>query len=170
MGGTVVGPTYYYPAYTRTVLNYAATRGGMLVQVTGNPFDQVTGEQLAREIARTMERSHFGPEVPFITEAPDNFTSPYRVAVVIDPVQTVQAYKVCGNEHEITGGDADGVVRVHAVLCGNEKPLSAVSGQAASVAGPDDPQFRQLIGQISLLLFPLRKGTGGRRGRGFFGN
>ena len=39
MGGVVLTPTSFYSTYTPTVLNYAASHGGMLTQVVGNPFD-----------------------------------------------------------------------------------------------------------------------------------
>ena len=64
MGDVVVSPTSFYPAYTPTVLNYAATHGGMLTQVVGNPFD-VSKEELERRITQVMARSHFGPDVRF---------------------------------------------------------------------------------------------------------
>ncbi len=152
----VIAPTSYYPGYTPTVLNYAATRGGMLTQVRGNPFEQATEEQLGSEIARVMASSHFGPRSPFITTAPDDFASPYRVVVVFDPAQTVSSYKVCDGRYDAAAARRDGTVRAHAVLCANEKPLTAVSGQARNVETPGDANFRQLIGQMSILLFPPR--------------
>ncbi len=156
MSDVVIAPTSYYPGYTPTVLNYAATKGGMLTQVRGNPFEQATEEQLESEIARAMASSHFGPRVPFITTAPDDFASPYRVVVVFDPAQTVSSNKVCDGRQDSAADRPNGVVRVHAVLCANEKPLTAVSGQARDVETPGDAKFRQLIGQMSILLFPPR--------------
>ncbi len=170
MSDVVVAPTFYYPGYTPTVLIYAATKGGMLTQVRGNPFEQVTDEQLEREIARVMASSHFGPRLPFITTAPDDFASPYRVVVVFDPAQTVSSYKVCDGRQDSAADRPEGVVRVHAVLCANEKPLTAVSGQARNVETPGDAKFRQLIGQMSILLFPPKSDRGDRQDRGIFPN
>lgn len=154
-GAVVVSPLDYYPGYTPTVLNYAATQGGMLTEVVGNPFEQDSQEQLERTITRTMATSHFGPRLPFITTPPEDFASPYRVVVVFDPAQNVNEYKVCRYESEpAAAARKNGIVRVHAVLCANEKPLTAVSGQVGGVESPGDPRFRRLISQMSLVLFP----------------
>ena len=161
----VIAPTFYYPGYTPTVLNYAATKGGMLTQVRGNPFEQVTDEQLESEIARVMASSHFGPRLPFITTAPDDFASPYRVVVVFHPAQTVSSHKVCDGRQDSAADRPNGIVRVHAVLCANEKPLTAVSGQARNVETPRDAKFRQLIGQMSILLFPPKVDRGDKHDR-----
>ncbi len=165
MSDVVIAPTFYYPGYTPTVLNYAATKGGMLIQVRGNPFEQVPDEQLEREIARVMASSHFGPRLPFITTVPDDFASPYRVVVVFDPAQTVSSHKVCDGRQNSAADGPEGMVRVHAVLCANEKPLTAVSGQARNVETPGDAKFRRLIGQMSILLFPPKVDRGGRNDR-----
>jgi hypothetical protein len=164
----VIAPTSYYPGYTPTVLNYAAAKGGMLIQVRGNPFEQATDEQLQSEIARVMASSYFGPRLPFITTAPDDFASPYRVVVVFDPAQTVSSFKVCDGRQTSAADRPEGMVRVHAVLCANEKPLTAVAGQARDVETPGDANFRRLIGQMSILLFPPNLDRGDRRDRGIF--
>ncbi len=153
-GTVVVSPLEYYPGYTPTVLNYAATQGGMLTEVVGNPFEQDSQEQLERTITRAMATSHFGPELPFITTPPEDFASPYRVVVVFDPAQNISEYKVCRYESEPAAARKNGIVRVHAVLCANEKPLTAISGRVGGIESPGDPRFRRLISQMSLLLFP----------------
>ena len=170
MSDVVIAPTSYYPGYTPTVLNYAATKGGMLTQVRGNPFEQTTEGQLESDIARVMAASHFGPRLPFITTAPDDFASPYRVVVVFDPAQTVSSYKVCDGRQDSAADRPEGMVRVHAVLCANEKPLTAVSGQARNVETPRDANFTQLIGQMSILLFPSQMDRGDRQDRDIIPN
>ena len=57
----VLSPTSFYAAYTPTVLNYAATHGGILTEVTGNPFDAAQ-EDLEQVITQSMSGSHFGPD------------------------------------------------------------------------------------------------------------
>jgi len=168
MSDVVITPTSYYPGYTPTVLNYAATNGGMLIQVRGNPFEQATEGQLESEIARVMASSHFGPRLPFITTVPDDSASPYRVVVVFDPAQTVSSYKVCDGRQDSAAERPEGMVRVHAVLCANDKPLTAVSGQARNVETPGDAKFRQLIGQMSILLFPPKTDRGDQNDRDAF--
>lgn len=148
----VLSPTSFYGAYTPTVLNYASTRGGILTEITGNPFD-VPQEDLEQAITQSMRGSHFGPTVAFITTPPEEFTSPYRVVMVFDAAQHHTESKLCRFNHGIEPQTGDRV-RVHAALCANESPLTAVSGSVAEAGGPDDPSFQHLIRQITTNLFP----------------
>ena len=166
MGGVVISSTSYYPGYKPTVLNYAATHGGVLTEVLGNPFE-VPKDDLERIIVQVMAKSHFGPAVAFVTTPPDNFLSPYRVVLLFDSKPGYTALKLCGYDAEANPPQTNGVLRVHAALCANEKPLTAVSGYLARESSPDDARFRQLIGQITTLLFPPRDPNRGDR-RTFF--
>lgn len=166
-GNPAVAPTFYYPGYTPSILNYAASQGGMLTEVVGNPFQDGDQERLARGVADVMATSHFGPRLPFFTKAPDDFASPYRVVVVFDPAATVSAYKVCAYGFE-TASTKDDVVRAHTVLCARDKPLSAASGEVRGAASPEDPDFRRLIGQLALVLFPTRPEPNQNRDAQFF--
>jgi hypothetical protein len=68
----VLSPTSYDGAYRPTVLNYAATSGGILVEVVGNPFD-VPKADLESAITSAMTGSHFGQQVDFVTTPPEGF-------------------------------------------------------------------------------------------------
>ena len=155
MGGVVILPASYYSGYKPTVLSYAAAHGGVLVEVQGNPFE-VPKDDLERIIVRVMARSHFGPDVAFVTTPPDNFVSPYRVVLLFDSKLGYTALKLCGYDAEANPPQTNGVLRVHAALCANEKPLTSVSGYLTQESSPDDARFRQLIGQITTNLFPPR--------------
>ena len=155
MGSVVLSPTSYYSGYNPTVLNYAATHGGILTEVLGNPFE-VPKDDLERVIVRVMAGSHFGPAVAFVTTPPDNFLSPYRVVLLFDSKPGYTALKLCRYDAEANPPQTNGVLRVHAALCANEKPLTAVSGYLAGESSLDDARFRRLIGQITTNLFPRR--------------
>ncbi len=148
----VLSPTSYYGAYTPTVLNYAATSGGILVEVVGNPFDAPKGD-LERAITGAMTGSHFGPNVDFVTTPPEGFRSPYRIVMVFDSTQGYTQHKLCSQTESIEP-DAGESVRVNAALCAAEKPLTGVTGWVSDVTGPDDPKFRRLISQITTSLLP----------------
>jgi len=168
MGSASIAPVTYYPGYTPTVLNYAASQGGMLTVVMGNPFEQADASSVESEITAVMARSHFGPRLPFITTAPEGFASPYRVVVLLDSARHITPYKVCGDysgEPEATGR---ATIHVQTVLCANDKPLSSATARVSGVTSPSDPKFRQLIGQMSILLFPPRSESGPRRNGDLF--
>jgi hypothetical protein len=165
--GIVLSPTSYYGAYTPTVLNYAATSGGILVEVVGNPFD-VPKADLERAITGAMTGSHFGPAVDFVTTTPEGFRSPYRIVVVFDPTQGYTPSKLCRQTQYLEPGTGE-IVKAHSVLCAGGKALTGLSGRVGDVTGPDDPQFRQLISQITTnLLPPFRPNRRGGRSGTFF--
>ena len=153
MGQVVVSPTSFYPGYTPSILNYAATHGGILTQVVGNPFD-VPQEDLDRAIAGVMAVSHFGQNVPFVTTRPEGFRSPYRVIVLFDNQRGYTTVKLCGEDPASFQPAWEGKLRIHAALCANKNPLTSVFGDIAGATGPNDPLFRKLIGQITLGLLP----------------
>lgn len=148
----VLSPTNYYGAYTPTVLNNAATTGGMLVEVLGNPFDAPM-DDLEREITGAMDGSHFGPHVDFVTTPPEDFRSPYRIVMVFDSERGYTLQKLCGQTKSITPAATDSV-RVHTALCAAEKPLTGLTGWVAEAQSPEDPKFRRLIAQITTNLLP----------------
>jgi hypothetical protein len=149
----VVSPTSFYAAYTPTVLNYAATHGGMLVEVAGSPFDAPRPE-LERAIVGAMTGSHFGPAVAFVTTPPEDFASPYRVVLVFDAAPAYSDHTLCGAALGVLEARTEDPLRVHAALCAGSKPLTTLRGQVSGVAGPEDPRFHALIRQITLNLLP----------------
>jgi hypothetical protein len=153
MGDVVLTPTSFYSTYTPTVLNYAATHGGMLTQVVGNPFD-VPKEDLERSITQVMAHSHFGPRVAFVTTPPADFVSPYRVILLFDNVQFHTTQKLCGQSPDSFEPHSNGTLRIHAALCADKQPLTSLSGSIDGASGPDDPLFHKLIGQITTNLMP----------------
>lgn len=150
--GVVLSPTSFYGAYTPTVLNYAATSGGILVEVVGNPFD-VPKADLERAITGAMTGSHFGPAVDFVSAPPEGFRSPYRIVMVFDSTQGYTQIKLCGQTGSIAPGAGESV-KVHTALCAADKPLTGLWGRVSDVTGPDDPKFRQLISRITINLLP----------------
>ncbi len=153
MGGVVLSPTSYYPAYTPTVLNYASTHGGILIEVVGNPFE-ASKEELDRAVTGIMAGSHFGPNVAFVTEPPEDFRSPYRVVLLFDSRPGISSYALCRYDVEAAPPEAGGKLRVHAALCARDAPLTAVRGSVGGDVGLDDARFRKLLGQITINLFP----------------
>jgi hypothetical protein len=153
MGDVVLSPTSYYPAYTPTVLNYASTRGGILTQVVGNPFD-VSKEELERTVTGIMAGSHFGPRVAFITEPPEGYRLPYRVVLLFDAKRGHSSHALCGPGVLAAPLQMNDKLRVHAALCAGDAPLTAVSGTVRGPVGLNDSRFRKLLGQITTNLFP----------------
>jgi len=148
----ILSPRSSYNTYTPSVLNSAAESGGLLVEVVGNPFDVPKGD-LDTAVTSAMTGSHFGPPVNFITTPPEGFQSAYRIVILFDPTQNYTENKLCKESGSIQPGTGE-TVKAHAALCANGSPLTGVSGRVGDVTGPDDPNFRRLISQITTNLLP----------------
>lgn len=157
--GPIVRPVYvrnlgslYDPI---TSLSYAASRGGMLTEVHGNPFVNVAQEDVDRAVTETLESSHFGPDLPFFTTPPDGYESAYRVVVLFSPAPGAAASKLCSDPDQPTA-QRPGFVDVMVAYCSTDTRLTSTQGSVAGATGPDDPAFRDLMQQIGLVLFPPR--------------
>ena len=158
----VLSPTNFYGAYTPSVVNYSSARGGLPVEVVGNPFD-APKDELNTAISGWMEGSHFGPHVNFLTSPPGDFASAYRIVLVFDSTQGYTELKLCRESGSIQPGTegpgseepgTEAPVRVHAALCAGESPLTGVSGRVIGASGPADPKFGRLMAQITTNLLP----------------
>lgn len=152
-GAPMVRPVTIVGGYTPQLLNYAAGKGGMLTEVIGNPFNAPKAEVDAVVLA-ALERSHYGPHFPFFTQAPEGYTSPYRVVVALDPAPGVGARTLCAGRAETRPRAPAELNRVEAALCARELVITSTGGRVAGPLGPRDPVFVRLIEQIALTLFP----------------
>jgi hypothetical protein len=150
--GTVVRPAYISGSYHPDMVNYAASRGGMRLEVIGNPFDEPRAK-LERAVAEAMTDSHFGQHMPFITEVPADFTSPYRVVILFDPPRNANPKKLCQQAYAPVASQP-GRVRLMAVFCDAANEVTSTGGSVGDVGSSGDPGFRKLLAQVSLLLFP----------------
>lgn len=152
-GTPMVRPVTIVGGYTPQLLNYAAGKGGMLVEVVGNPFP-VPKPEVDAVVVAVLERSHYGPRIPFFMEAPEGYTSPYRVVVALDPAPGVGARTLCAGRVETRPRAPAELNRVEAALCARELVITSTGGRVAGPLGPRDPAFVRLIEQIGLALFP----------------
>ena len=150
--GPVTVPGVVDSAYGPEVINYAASSGGMPVQVVGNPFP-VTQAELDRIIAATMEVSYFGQPMPFFTERPPDFRSPYYIVLIFNPTLGTNNQALCVKPDQPTAVQP-GELRIMAALCSSERRLTSTSGRIPLVADPRDPVFRQLVSQATYDLLP----------------
>lgn len=152
-GGPVVQPANLSSGYSPDILNYSAAKGGMLTEVVGNPFAGPKGE-LDAAVVETAQKSHFGQKIPFFTQAPEDYTSPYRVVFAMNPVSGTSAYTLCDGKAETRPRLPSESDRVAAALCAREVVISSVNGSVAGPLGPRDPAFTHLIAQMTQALFP----------------
>lgn len=143
---------YVSEGYKPNYLNYTAGRGGMFTEVVGNPFD-IPQDQLDSAVTTSLEDHHFGPELPFFTQPPEGFSSPYKVVVLFNAAPGASPSRLCENPDQPRSTET-GDLRVLAAFCLDGYRISSSGGWISGASGPDDPRFETLMRQISLLLFP----------------
>lgn len=153
-GGATLPHHYVYEGYRPIYLNYAAGRGGMPTEVVGNPFE-TPKPQFDAQVAEILENHHFGPELPFLTETPEGFSSVYHVVVVFDPPIGTAPSRICADPN-VQAAPRPGEVGVLAAFCQNDRRITSAGGHVAGAENPDDPRFQALMRQVATLLFPPR--------------
>ena len=157
-GTSRISHTYVSDHYRPQDLGYAAARGGMLTEITGNPFD-APKEALDETVTTAMEESHFGPELDFFTEPPEGYSSAYRVVVLFNPARSANGAKLCSDPAR-PQEERQGSVAVLASLCSTDTRINTAGGSLAGATGPDDPAFQHFMRQLSLELFPPQSPMG----------
>ena len=152
-GTPVVFPSTATDGYEPEILNYAASRGGMLTEVVGNPFNAPKAE-LEAVVVETAARSHFGPPQPFFTQAPEDYASPYRMVYVMNPTPGTSPDEICEGKAELRARAPSESDWVAGALCARENAVTWARGYVAGPLGPRDPAFVSLISQITRELLP----------------
>lgn len=152
-GGTSVQPVYI-GSYDPEMLRYAASKGAVLVEVVGNPFD-APKEEVDAAVARSMTGATFGRQVSFTSKARADYESPYRIVVVLDPASGAQASRLCSEPGQPTATSPDRL-RAMAAFCSRDVVITSIAGSTAKVRGPGDARFRELIRRMTMDLFPTR--------------
>ncbi|RDD63246.1 hypothetical protein [Ferruginivarius sediminum] len=143
----------YRSSYDPSLLSYAASKGGMKTEILGAPFPTGERTQLERAVTNRLEQAAPGPRMAFFTEAPADYTSPYRVVLLFDPAPGQPLHDLC-NRPDLKSQPGDGPVKVTAAFCSSDRAITRVAGSVGNVQSADDPAFQNLIGQIAHGLFP----------------
>jgi len=132
-------------------LTYAASKGGMPVEIKGAAF---AGDQPGMDKAVTagLGRSLNNVRLPFFTERPEGYTAPYRVVMLFNPAEGAALQHLCARDLPSQGPAGDRV-NVTAAYCAADKMVTRVSGHVAGVESPQSPGFRTLVTNVGLGLF-----------------
>jgi hypothetical protein len=150
-----VGGADYDPAYDFSEF-YAATNGKTFrVVVAGNPFPELSPQEMQRRLLPVMQANRPRPRLTFTYDVPSERPRPdYWLAMVFDAANDLSAARVCANQVRLQPRrpEAAGRFSVFAVYCRNDQALSQTTGTTPAT-GPDDPRVGQLLGQLFLVLF-----------------
>ncbi len=148
---TVVQPTYR-TSYDPALLVYAASRGGMKVDIVGEPFAGRAAE-VSRTVTTRLSQSIPGVDMPFFTKPPAGFDSPYRVVMLFDPSPGANFQDLCTAPEGQPTARSPGRVQVAAALCSTGQTITRVRGSVSNVTSPDEAGFADLMGQVGRGLF-----------------
>lgn len=151
---TVVQPTFR-TSYDPAMLMYAAKQGGVKVDILGAPF---AGREAAvsQTVTSRLAQSVPGVDMPFFTEPPEGFESPFRVVMLFDPAPGTDYQHLCtapgkgAGDAAATGSER---LRVAAALCSTNQTITRVRGSVSNVRSPEDDGFADLVGQLGRGLF-----------------
>ena len=153
-GGAVKVQPPYIGSYHPGMLQYAISRGAILTEVVGNPFD-APKEEVDAAVTRSMTGATFGKMARFTTKTSPGYGSPYRVVVLLNPALGAQANRLCSDPGQPTAAWPDRI-RATAAFCSGDKAITSIAGSTAKVQGPRDPAFSGLIRRMTLDLFPIQ--------------
>ena len=153
-GGALKVRPPYVGSYDPGMLQYAVSKGAILTEVVGNPFD-ASKEEVDAAVTRSMTGATFGRMARFTTKvSPDN-NSPYRVVVLLDPALGAQANRLCSDPGQPTAASSDRT-RAMAAFCSSDTAITSIAGSTAKAQGIGDPAFGELIQRMTMDLFPIQ--------------
>lgn len=149
--GDITYGAYYQSRYEPGAVALAAHQGEVPVRVLGNPFGVDDGRFRTAVIA-AMQEKNAGPKLRFSAAEQPDHRYDYRVTMAFGAAE-LGYNDLCRADLPPPPPVSDGV-RGRAAFCIGGLLMSEISGRIAGAAGPDDPRFQRLIGQMVLELFP----------------
>lgn len=122
--------------------------------ILGNPFSVPTNA-LETAVLRSIEGQNFGPNLNLATTPKREDTRKRNVVLAFNLTSPSQAKNLCsGTGETVKAADTRGDLTVTGVYCAGGRPLTQATARSANVTGPDTEQFRQLMTQLAIAIFP----------------
>jgi hypothetical protein len=157
-GGVVLTRADMSPTYGSGELGYAAEGGGLRVVIVGEPFE-VERAVFERAVTDAMAGRNWGQAVDFTTNPGPGARDAYRAVMIFNPPTGLIGERVCRTDPpEVTPrAYREDHLGLFAVFCRSEGFLTQIEGTVRGATGPDDPLFRELVGQATQALFPPKQ-------------
>ncbi|HSI02251.1 MAG TPA: hypothetical protein VLA02_16750 [Reyranella sp.] len=150
-----VGGFDYAPQYDFSEF-FAATDGRTFrVIIAGNPFPDLTQNDMQRRLLPVMQASRPRPRLTFTYDVPAELPRPdYRLVMVFQAANDLTAARVCANQIRLRPRPPDEVGRfsVFAIYCRNDEAMSQAVA-ATPATGPEDPRVGALLTQLFQVVF-----------------
>ena len=149
--------------YSPTEFGYGAARRDLWTQVRGDPFG--LGDEAFQAAVIDILAHHPPKPQPthFTTDPGDDADTDYRVVFLFDPPRSYTTGRLCRLPLDLPEGrGGNEPLQVAAAFCRYEGVLTSVRGELDLAAGPVDPAFDALIGQMVDALFSELQSESGR--------
>ncbi len=157
-GGVRLTHQFLSPVYNSGEFAYAGAGRDLRTVVHGNPFG---GGQPAfgQAVTDAMQGRHWGQRTHFTTAPGPDARNTYKVVLLFDPPIDFTGLRLCRDDDATLAGvpRRGDTVSVFAAFCSGDKSLTEIRGSVPSATGPTDPAFRELVGQVTGALFPLKR-------------
>lgn len=157
-GGTRLTHQYLSSAYYSGEFAYAGAGRDLRTVVHGSPFG---GGQSAfgQAVTDAMQGRHWGQRTNFTTAPGADARNLYKVVLLFDPPIDFSGLRLCRDDDATLAGvpRRGDAVSVFAAFCLGDKSLTEIRGSIPSATGANDPAFRELVGQVTGALFPLKR-------------
>jgi len=147
---SVVHYSYYNSAYTPGHVDLAAASGQSLAVIRNNPFPEDSDN---RGVVAAMQARNLGPKMYFAqVQRPDDR---YGYKVILDFGGERGGYDQCASPPTPAAKTRpNGPISVLATFCIGDVLLTDALGSISDAAGPGDPRFQRLIGDMMVALTP----------------
>ncbi|CAO3400340.1 hypothetical protein [Azospirillum palustre] len=142
-------------AYTRSEVAYAASDRDLRVVLHGNPFG-LTPDRFAEKVLPHMQDRVFGVKTNLTTTPNDTARRDYKVVLAFNVSENTLNSALC-TEGPIPTAPPGGPIIVQGAFCRSGGALTSATGWLDRPQGPDDPDFRSLISDMTFSLFPSQR-------------
>ncbi len=166
-----LGGYYYAVQYDYREFFWISDGKPFQVILAGNPFPTMQYDDVARQLLPQMQIAKPPPNLTFTYAQPPERPRPwYRLYVIADPANDLEAYGVCATNTTRFRPGTPGRMYVFAIYCRNEIALSQTTAWT-NASGPNDPAVQQLFRELFTVIFnnsPALPPRGSNRGSGMF--
>lgn len=122
--------------------------------IVGKPFD-VPKDAFKTAVLAGLEGKNFGPRLNLSTNPEHEDARKRNVVLAFNLTNIKQADALCSGSAETAKvADTGGTLTVTGVYCASGHYLTQATARSDSVPGPDTEQFRKLMTQLAIALFP----------------
>ncbi len=139
-------------SYSPRDIAYAGGPGELWTEVAGNPFG-ATQAEFDQAVTRAMYGAHFGPPTEFTTTPGPSARRMFHVRLLFNGSATDEAH-ICAGPPPALSASRGGDVVLYAAFCQNDESLSFLRAAGDGFSGPSDPEFKDLVQQVTMTLFP----------------